>query len=71
MTESIGRVAAEAMHEGYEKIGDPGQNFVAMMAAAAMSGHMIDRTPEQMHKALDDVMAVAQAMVLEMTQTKQ
>ena len=51
--------------------GDPREPFVALMTAAAIAGHIIDRTPTQMHEALDKVMDVAQAAMLEATETKQ
>lgn len=51
--------------------GDPREPFVALMTAAAMAGHIIERTPEEMHAVLDQVMDIAQAALLEATETKQ
>lgn len=50
--------------------GDVRQSFVALMTAAAIAGHIIERTPEDMHKVLGQVMDVAEATLLEATQTK-
>ena len=72
-TPRIGRVAMETMHAAHIALGedDPRLTFVAMMTAAALSGHMIERTPEQMHAMLDQVWDVALALMLQATETKQ
>ena len=51
--------------------GDPREPFVVLMTAAAVAGHIIERTPEEMHKTLDQVMELAQALMLHATETKQ
>jgi len=51
--------------------GDPRQTYVVAMTAAAITGHMIERTREQMHETLDAVFDVALAKMLEATETKQ
>ncbi|MEX0305636.1 MAG: hypothetical protein AB3N24_24715 [Leisingera sp.] len=59
-------------NEANEKCsGDPREPFIALMTAAAMAGHIIERTPEEMHSVLDQVLDIAQAALLEATQTKQ
>lgn len=50
---------------------DPRITFVTCMTAAAISGHMLSRTREQMHETLDQVFDAAQAAVLHVTETKQ
>jgi hypothetical protein len=50
---------------------DPGMTFVVAMTAAAITGHIIERTREQMHATLDQVFDVAMAKMLEATETKQ
>ncbi|HCO91069.1 MAG TPA: hypothetical protein DIT40_08865 [Alphaproteobacteria bacterium] len=49
---------------------DPRQTYVTLMTAAAISGHIISRTPDQMHKTLDDVMSVAESLMTQATETK-
>lgn len=60
-------------HQADEVFGksDPRQPFVALMTAAAVAGHIIERSPEEMHEVLDKVMGIAQAAMLEATETKQ
>ena len=71
-TPRVGRAAMEAMHAAHLALGeDPRLTFVAMTTAAALSGHMIERTPEQMHAMLDQVRDVALALMLQATETKQ
>lgn len=66
-------VALLLAHQADEMFGqtDPRQPFVALMTAAAVAGHIIQRKPEEMHKVLDQVMGVAEAAMLEATETKQ
>jgi len=65
-------VALLMAHIANEKCdGDPRQPFVALMTAAAISGHIIQRSPEEMHATLDQVMELAEAALLEATETKQ
>lgn len=60
----------QAMHATHVALGgDPRLTFVAMTTAAAISGHMIERTPEQMHAMLDQVRDVALALMLQATET--
>lgn len=70
---SIKEVALLLAHQADQMFGatDPRQPFVALMTAAAVAGHIIQRKPEEMHKVLDQVMGVAQAALLEATETKQ
>ncbi|MGC0225185.1 hypothetical protein [Pseudooceanicola nitratireducens] len=70
---SIKDVALSLAHHADQMFGatDPRQPFVALMTAAAVAGHIIDRKPEEMHKVLDQVMGIAQAALLEATETKQ
>lgn len=62
-------------HQAHELFGgtgsDPRQPFVALMTAAAVAGHIINRSPEEMHEVLDKVMGIAEAAMLEATETKQ
>lgn len=51
--------------------GDPREPFVALMTAAAIAGHIISRSPEEMHEVLDQVMDAAELAFLEVTETKQ
>jgi len=68
----IGYTALEAMHRVHERLGkDPKKTYVAMVTAACASGHMIERTREEMHATLDEVFETAQALVLEATETRQ
>lgn len=50
---------------------DPRQPFVALMTAAAIAGHIIEREPADMHVVLDQVMDIALAAMLEATETRQ
>ena len=70
---SIKDAALLLAHQADELFGqsDPRQPFVALMTAAAVAGHIIDRKPEDMHSVLAKVMDVAQAALLEATETKQ
>jgi hypothetical protein len=67
----ISRVAVLAAHNIHSISGDPIVAYVAAMTAAAITGHMIDMTREQMHETLDRVFDVAMAKMLEATETKQ
>ncbi|MCG7520877.1 hypothetical protein [Ruegeria sp. Ofav3-42] len=62
-------------HQARELFGgngsDPRQPFVALMTAAAVAGHIINLKPEEMHSVLDQVMDIAEAALLEATETKQ
>jgi hypothetical protein len=58
-------------HQANELIGDPAMTFVVAMTTAAITGHVIERTREQMHATLDRVFDVAMAKMLEATETKQ
>jgi hypothetical protein len=58
-------------HQANEITGDPGMTFVVAMTAAAITGHIIERTREQMHATLDQVFDVAMAKMLEATETRQ
>lgn len=66
-------VALLLAHQADEMFGktDPRQPFVALMTAAAVAGHIISRKPEEMHKVLDQVIGIAEAALLEATETKQ
>jgi hypothetical protein len=64
-------VALLLAHHTNEWIGDPAMNFVVAMTAAAITGHIIERTREQMHTTLDQVFDAAMAKLLEATETKQ
>ena len=70
---SIKDVALLLAHQADELFGqsDPRQPFVALMTAAAVAGHIIQRPPEEMHKVLDQVMGLAEVAMLEATETKQ
>ena len=70
---SIKDVALLLAHQADEMFGqtDPRQPFVALMTAAAVAGHIIQRSPEDMHKVLDQVMGIAEAALLNATETKQ
>jgi hypothetical protein len=50
---------------------DPRHTFVALLTAAAIAGHIINRRPDEMHAVLDQVMAVAEAALLRVTETQQ
>lgn len=74
MTEraAITHTAMAMLHHAHKATGeDPRVTFVTCMTAAAMSGHMIARTREQLHEMLDQVADVAEAAVLNLTETKQ
>jgi Ni,Fe-hydrogenase III small subunit len=58
-------------HQAHETAPDPAMTFVVAMTAAAITGHIIERTREQMHATLDQVFDVAMAKMLEATETKQ
>lgn len=72
---SIKDVSLLLAHQARTAFGGPGtdprQPFVALMTAAAVSGHIISRTPDEMHAVLDQVMGIAEAALLEATETKQ
>lgn len=72
-TVSIKDAALLLAHQADEIFGrtDPRQPFVALMTAAAVAGHVISRSPEEMHKVLDQVMGIAEAAMLHATETKQ
>ena len=56
----------------YEKTGDdPRRAFVATITAGAAAGHMINKTPDEIRKMLDDVMDAAHAAVLHATEELQ
>lgn len=68
----ISDAALAALHALHTMLGeDPRVTYVAAMTAAAISGHIIERTPEQMHETLDAVMGVALAKMLAATETGQ
>lgn len=73
VTVSIKDVAMMLAHQADEAFGrtDAHQPFVALMTAAAILGHIIERKPEEMHAVLDQVMGIAMAAMLEATETKQ
>lgn len=61
-----------ALHQLHTILGaDPRLTYVAAMTAAAISGHVIERTREQMHETLDEVMDVALAKMLAVTEAPQ
>ena len=60
-----------ALAASRECSGDPREPFVALMTAAAIAGHIIGRSPAEMHTVLDKVMDAAEAAMLEATETKQ
>lgn len=64
-------IALAIAHNAHMITGDPRQTYVVAMTAAAITGHMIERTREQMHETLDAVFDVALAKMLEATETKQ
>lgn len=66
-------VALFLAHQANELLdkSDPRQPFVALMTAAAVVGHIIQREPKEMHEVLDKVMGIAEAVMLEATETKQ
>ena len=72
---SIKEVSLLLAHHAHKLFGGPGtdprQPFVALMTAAAVAGHIINRKPEEMHQVLDQVMDIAEAAMLEATETKQ
>ena len=74
-TVSIKDTALILAHNAHQLFGgegsDPRQPFVALMTAAAVAGHIINRKPEEMHEVLDKVMGIAEAAMLEATETKQ
>jgi hypothetical protein len=55
----------------HDVVGDPAMTHVVAMTAAAITGHAIERTREQMHTTLDDVFDAAMAQFMEATETKQ
>ena len=60
-------------HQANDLLGgnDQRRPFVALMTAAAVAGHIIDWKPEEMHEVLDQGMGLAEAALLQATQTKQ
>ncbi|AVO36624.1 hypothetical protein [Pukyongiella litopenaei] len=66
-------VALFLAHQANELLdkSDPRKPFVALMTAAAVAGHIIQRDPKEMHEVLDKVMDLAEAALLEATETKQ
>lgn len=69
---AIVHTAMAILHHAHKTTGeDPRVTFVICMTAAAMSGHMIARTREQLHEMLDQVADVAEAAVLHVTETPQ
>lgn len=60
-----------ALHNLNTILGDPAVTYVTVMTAAAISGHMIERTREQMHETLDQVFDVALAKMLAVTEPRQ
>ncbi len=70
--EAPSRTALRMAREIYKAQGnDPALAFIVGMTAAAITGHMIERTREQMHEALDNVMDAALAIRIGVTGTKQ
>lgn len=71
-TPRIVDAALAAVHDLHTMLGeDPLLTYVAAMTSAAIAGHMIDRTPEQMHETLDKVRDAALAAMLRVTETPQ
>jgi hypothetical protein len=64
-------VALFIASQTYKAIGDPAMTFVVAMTAAAITGHIIERTREQMHATLDQVFDVAMSKMLQATETPQ
>lgn len=62
---SVGDVALQLVHQADQLFGetDPRQPFVALMAAAAIAGHIISREPGEMHKVLDQVIPLGKQLL--------
>lgn len=58
-------------HTAYRLTGEPRKAFVCLMTAAAIAGHTMERTREEMHRILDEVHDVALAAMLHATEKKQ
>ena len=70
MTEiAISEVAVYLTHRAKQHRDDPRDAYVALMTAAAMAGHMICQTPEEMAITLAEVEGVAHAKMLSMGET--
>lgn len=69
---TISYVTLAALRDINAQLGDdPAKTFVAAMTAAALAGHIIERTPEQMREMLDRVSDVALTLMLRVTETRQ
>lgn len=68
----FGEAVLVLAHEADKLLGatDPRDPFLALMTAAAVAGHIIDRDPAEMHEVLDKVMGLAEALLLHSTETK-
>ena len=67
----ISEVAVLLAHVAKQHRADPRHCYVALMTAAAIAGHIIDQTPEQMAETLAKVEGAAHAKILGITETKQ
>lgn len=66
--EPIIEVAVWLTHTVKQMKSDPRECYVTLMTAAAIAGHMIERTPEEMAQTLSDVEGLAHLKMLQITE---
>ena len=68
---AISETAVYLAHIAKQHRADPRDAYIALMTAAAIAGHIIGQTPEDMALALASVEGAAHAKMLSITETKQ